>query len=197
MQTFLTSYNLAQNAAVLDGKRLFKQLVEAYQILSTLSTGKGWINHPATKQWAGSEVFLFEYIRAIHTECHNRGIALHTKLLTKSATIISTVYSKQLSTQPTWWNRPDITVTHRSRLLCKGQIDAYCVAIKKFHGVKKMDDWIVARFKKTKNQLRHTDLNNLRFLIPNELAEEYIPKNHYSQFNWEKDLTLDYIWPVP
>lgn len=62
MQTFLPVPNLITSARILDNKRLGKQRVEAFQIISTLDgTMKGWENHPAVKMWEGYEKCLGLY----------------------------------------------------------------------------------------------------------------------------------------
>ena len=73
MQTFLPYSNFKESVRVLDDKRLGKQRVEAYQIISAITgrprkDGKpyrGWINHPCTIMWR-------EYINALrlyYNEC--------------------------------------------------------------------------------------------------------------------------------
>ena len=47
---------------MLDPKRRFNQMNEALAILRTLRTGKGWPNHPATKQWIGYDRALEWYL---------------------------------------------------------------------------------------------------------------------------------------
>ena len=62
MQTFLPEHTFVECAAVLDQKRLVKQLLEGRQILSALAgETKGWVNHPATKMWIGHESYLMLY----------------------------------------------------------------------------------------------------------------------------------------
>jgi len=61
MQTFLPYPNFVDSAAALDNKRLGKQRIETKQIYTALTTGKGWIYHPATKMWRGHEGALLTY----------------------------------------------------------------------------------------------------------------------------------------
>lgn len=77
MQTFLpyldlegcdTTYDFyLECAGLLDTKRLGKQRVETMQIMKALLTGKGWVNHPATKMWQGYEWSLLSYQAAVCT----------------------------------------------------------------------------------------------------------------------------------
>ena len=74
MQTFLPYPDFAKSAAVLDRQRLGKQRVEAYQILRALrGESKGWVNHPATRMWRGSERLLIRYTMAVCGEWLDRG----------------------------------------------------------------------------------------------------------------------------
>ena len=59
MQTFITDFDMAQNAKKLDDKRLGKQRIEALQIANCLLVKESrWKNHPAVKMWKGYERFL-------------------------------------------------------------------------------------------------------------------------------------------
>lgn len=74
MQTFLVS-NFSKTAKILDKKRLFKQLIEARQILKTITgNSNAWINHPAIKSWKKHTNALKKYINCILSECLKRGI---------------------------------------------------------------------------------------------------------------------------
>jgi hypothetical protein len=83
MQTFLpqtsTFTHIAQE---LDNKRLNKQVLEAWQLMLTLSQldphgehrdPKGWRNHPAAKMWQGCEKALALYATTLCEEWLNRG----------------------------------------------------------------------------------------------------------------------------
>jgi hypothetical protein len=73
MQTFLPYKSYSKSAAVLDYRRLGKQRVEAWQILTALTIGSRWKCHPATKMWSGYEYQLCEYGIAICKEWIGRG----------------------------------------------------------------------------------------------------------------------------
>lgn len=74
MQTFLPYPDFEESAACLDNKRLGKQRVEVLQILKALTgESKGWMNHPATKMWRGSELHLIDYGMYICREWRKRG----------------------------------------------------------------------------------------------------------------------------
>jgi hypothetical protein len=77
MQTFLPSTDFLASASTLDSKRLNKQILEGYQILNVLSgmsKGNGWKNHPAVLMWKGYEQGLWGYIEAMIIEAKRRGI---------------------------------------------------------------------------------------------------------------------------
>jgi hypothetical protein len=74
VNTFLPYADFVQTAKTLDYRRLGKQRVEAWQILSALrGLTKGWTNHPATNMWRGYERALCEYGIAICDEWIDRG----------------------------------------------------------------------------------------------------------------------------
>lgn len=194
MQTFLTSYDLTENARVLDNKRLFKQLLEGYQILNVLvSGGAAWSNHPAVRQWRGYEGALVLYMENIWQECQSRGIAKKSQLINKARGLFAEkITSLEL---PSWFGRTDITDSHKNRLLCKGEIDSICAGLKKAHNIKKLDDWLKPRFKKTKNQLKYTDIQTLKSWLTSAELQSLSP-NHYNQFNWNVGMNKEYVWPV-
>jgi len=73
MITFLPFANFAQSVAALDSKRLFKQVIEAYQLKRSISgVGKtGWAkHHPMAKMWIGYMPALRYYRRACIEELH-------------------------------------------------------------------------------------------------------------------------------
>jgi hypothetical protein len=118
MQTFLPFSNFAKSAAVLDGKRLWKQRVETMQILRTLSgISDGWKNHPAVRMWRGHEGVLLEYQRAVIAEgikrgykdnvCWDKSVAAYTQL------------SEKTDARPSWLGNEALHASHRSNLLRK------------------------------------------------------------------------------
>lgn len=131
MQTFLTTSNFATTAQHLDNKRLNKQALEAWQIMMTnlcLNPAgehrqpKGWYNHPASRMWRGYETTLMEYIDAMCTEWVARGYK--TTIADKAHATLQIALDRQLTPTtkitPTWFDQlPEITVTHRTALLCK------------------------------------------------------------------------------
>lgn len=195
MQTFLTSYNLSENAKVLDNKRLFKQLLEGYQILNTIINNGQWENHPAVKQWKSTPQALFWYIHSIWNECKIRGIAENSNLYFRCKDLLlEKDLNEQFLENPKWWNRQDIISSHRGRLKCKGLIDSICAIIKKKNKIKNLDKWLKERFHKTKNQLKYSDIENLKSWLTEE--EKSLISNHYDQFNWSESESLEYVWPV-
>lgn len=212
MQTFISDYQLDKNAANLDGKRLFKQLLEGKQILDILINKKegSWSSHPATLQWKNFEIGLFWYLRAIWNECQKREIALDSQLFDQCYKLILKIKlgggyidcdenNRKVAKicLPKWWNREDILISHRSRLKAKGLIDIYCAAIKKQFKVKKLDVFLKDKFGKTKNQLRFEDVNKLDRLLALAKVDcrSFIKQNHYNFPQWSKiPYNLDYVW---
>jgi len=71
VNTFITSTNLKECAKNLDNLRLNKQILEGTQIIKILdaydqgkvsSSGRGFVNHPATKMWLGHTNQLKIYV---------------------------------------------------------------------------------------------------------------------------------------
>lgn len=121
MQVFLPEHLYKDCAAVLDQKRLVKQLLEGRQILSALAgETKGWVNHPATRMFYGYESSLYIYLYAIKNEMANRGYKWENNW-----DIINETYKKNFIDCPNETpnylkaGHPEnvrLTVTHRGRL---------------------------------------------------------------------------------
>lgn len=131
MQTFLPSSNFIVSAKMLDSKRLNKQILEGYQILNVLSEmskGNGWKNHPAVKMWRGHEMTLLEYIKAMINEAKKRGI----KTDKNEQNIISLFFkasSKWGKESPSWMHDRSklmrIITTHKANLFDKDPVYYY------------------------------------------------------------------------
>lgn len=127
MQTFLSESTFAQCAAVLDKKRLNKQLTEARQILGILTINKQsrWRNHPAVNMWRGYEIALIHYINEIAKECHQRNINIQKNLTTVLAIANEFLVGTQY-VEPIWWADPKykhrVLTTHRARLFEKSAV---------------------------------------------------------------------------
>ena len=181
-----------QSVKVLDSKRLFKQVVEARQILNVLTENTkkaGWRNHPAVLQWRGYTSALKNYATCCITECYKRGIRADGE--EEKLAILPIEESNFL---PDWLGDPRIHSTHRSRLLCKGYADSVCAGIKKVLKLKSIDDYLKSKLGKTKNQLKYQDIIGLqRFYF--QISEIPLVTNYYLQFNWNDDPAAEYIWP--
>jgi hypothetical protein len=117
MQTFLPFSDIEQSLSVLDNKRLGKQRVEAYQIISAI-TGrpkldgkpyKGWISHPCSIMWKNYLPLLKYYYNSCIIEWVNRGFK-NTMIPEKIDETI--VY-------PSWWGFKKFHDSHKSNLLKK------------------------------------------------------------------------------
>lgn len=135
MQTFLPYNSFKKSARCLDNKRLFKQLVEAKQILCSLrytfcnedwKKTKSWENrafnnHPAVKMWGGYEWLLAAYYNAVYVEVMKRGINTSMKPL------INEYSSKKFQLQryankveyPWWLGKSKFHKAMRARLYAK------------------------------------------------------------------------------
>lgn len=119
MQTFVPFANLNMSAAVLDSKRLNKQLLEGRQIYQILAENRrtgGWVNHPAVKMWRNYDMGLYAYLTAIRDECDKRGIQTE-----KNWTAIETMHEANWHrgdniVMPPWWNDDRVHISHRQNL---------------------------------------------------------------------------------
>lgn len=71
--TFVIDSDPEVTARMLDNARLGKQRVEAAQIVTALTMGGGYSNHPATKMWVGYVEALKVYTNVMITEWITRG----------------------------------------------------------------------------------------------------------------------------
>lgn len=117
MQTFLPYPDIKKSLKVLDDKRLGKQRVEAYQIISAI-TGrpkldgtpyKGWLNHPCSVMWRNYVPLLKEYLNASIDEWIERGFK---NTMDKEDIDIVLDY-------PTWFGNEKFHNSHKSNLLKK------------------------------------------------------------------------------
>lgn len=118
MQTFLAYPDFEESAFVLDTKRLGKQRVETLQIMSALLTGKGWINHPATKMWAGFEYSLLQYQEAVCDEWTRQGGYKDT-CLEKTRKLYHEYKGDDRGYDPWWLGDESLHLSHQSNLIRK------------------------------------------------------------------------------
>jgi len=119
MQTFLPYKDFRMSARCLDKKRLFKQVVEARQILATngvtVYKNDGMVykathkNHPCVKMWAGYDNALKQYHNEFLNVCISRGFKTEIKHLEIIGEIVL----------PPWLGDDRIHRSHKSRLLQK------------------------------------------------------------------------------
>ena len=119
MQTFLPYPDFAESARVLDRQRLGKQRVENLQIMKALTTGEGWINHPATKMWRGHEDWLLVYQQAVCSEWTEVRGYKDTCWEKTRILFLEGQPGGILNGPPTWLGNEDFHAAHRSNLLRK------------------------------------------------------------------------------
>lgn len=124
MQTFLPYADFIESARCLDDKRLFKQAVEAMQLVRALdgtAPKSGWRNHPAAKMWAGYVPHLKVYYNAILLEVIRRKKwrlgALRVYDLVASGEVVEAV-----TRRPAWIGSERFHRAHRSNLLRKNAV---------------------------------------------------------------------------
>jgi len=112
MQTFLPYPNLKKSLKTLDGRRLGKQRVEAFQILNILlnrTNKKGWRNHPVVSMWRGYENALKLYF--------NKAVKLWISRGYKNTMKLEVIEGKIIL--PNWIGSEKFHSSHRSNLLRK------------------------------------------------------------------------------
>ena len=123
MQIFLPYPDFKKSLESLDNKRLGKQRVETYQILSAI-TGrlkkdgtpyKGWLNHPCTVMWKNYVPALKEYLNISIDVWVERGF---------KNTMEKDTYDKKEFILPPFIGNEKFHSSHRANLL-KKEIDFY------------------------------------------------------------------------
>jgi hypothetical protein len=135
MQTFLPQTDsFERTAQELDNKRLNKQVLEAWQLMLTLTQldprgehrdPKGWRNHPAAKMWRGHEKALALYASTMCDAWLGRGFksTMHPKIEGTFSRALELGRVEDRLTFPAWMQDTDkyrqIASTHRVALLRK------------------------------------------------------------------------------
>jgi hypothetical protein len=117
MQTFLPYADIEKSFKVLDNKRLGKQRVETYQIISAITQRpkldgtpyKGWLNHPCSVMWRDYVPALKHYLNLCINEWIVRGFTNTMEYETISGQIIL----------PHWLGFQDFHDSHKSNLMRK------------------------------------------------------------------------------
>lgn len=191
MQTFIVYPDFAQSAAVLDYKRLNKQIVEGNQILTTLLSGSRWANHPCVLQWKGHEKGLSGYIKVFISEAVKRGFKTDKGAANVDRHTVAVANSLET---PPWLGNAQFHSSHRSRLLFKGRVDSACEQLKKQLKVRSINTWLKAHEYPEKNYFKHADIERLESYC-NTLFQ-LTNSNYYTKFGWSEDDTQSYYWPV-
>lgn len=132
MMTFMPFDNFEASAEYLDPKRLFKQVIEAKQMLQALGSTEipeEWIiepnkrirHHPATKAWKGYDKALCAYYNAMLHEAKKRGFNVKMDYLIKSdgSMYLESDIVQGLYEYPWWMGCDNLHKSHRARLFDK------------------------------------------------------------------------------
>ena len=117
MQIFLPYPDFRKSLQVLDNKRLGKQRVETYQIISAITRRpkldgtpyKGWLNHPCTIMWRDNVMALKLYLNYSIEEWVSRGFQ-------------NTMSLEDINNNPSlpkWFGYEKFHSSHRANLLKK------------------------------------------------------------------------------
>jgi len=110
VQTFLPIDDFKKSVQCLDYRRLGKQRVECLQIFNALTgKSKAWVNHPATRMWAGYEDALCEY----WDECVKEWVRR------KYLNAMSVPLYSPNPIKPSWFGEEKLHSSHRAALLYK------------------------------------------------------------------------------
>lgn len=193
MQTFLPFSNYELSIKCLDNSRLRKQGVECGQILNAIINKSGWKFHPASRMFKNNTNSLVNYGLIACIEARNRGF----KWQTNYDKIISFYNERENDDAPEWFGDENIHNSHKSRLLCKGEIDRLCLAIKKHLKIRSINAWLKNNplFKKEKNYLRFSDIKLLNDFVEQNKISLCGFENFYKQYNWNVSMEREYIWP--
>lgn len=203
MQTFLPTTDIKAIAKMLDGPRLRKQRVEAYQILSTLRDpvtledrrkrglpepkGKGWSNHPAARMWAGHERLLKIYYNVLLAERPTKNGKLRP--LIDLSDFDQHYY-------PAWWGNPALHASHRSRLHYKGTIDLLAKRIRLQNGVRSANAWLECNGYSELNVLTRSERDKIHGVLDELGIPPITEPNWYDQWGWSEANTYKpYMWP--
>jgi|SRR3954462_14871037 hypothetical protein len=112
MQTFLPYHDFRTSALCLDKKRCWKQVIEASQIIGTL-TGKwtAWKNHPVARMWRKYLPALISYYNVFWETSVNK----HSIRVVK----MQPMYTQENIVLPLWLGDEKVHASHRSNLLRK------------------------------------------------------------------------------
>lgn len=105
MQVFIVGTAI-ETARALDPRRLNKQVIECYQILSALDGAKGWKAHPAVQQYKNHQQWLKNYTYCL--ESYRKGKLNAAEINSWNATL----------TRPSW-HTPEYFDQMKRRLYTK------------------------------------------------------------------------------
>jgi hypothetical protein len=112
MQTFLPFDNFKKSAECMDKKRLWKQCVEAMELIKIITGEKKsrWASHPACKMWKEYPVALKVYFNTFLVEWKRRG---------GNTSYIEFDINEELWAYPFWFGNYDFHRSHQSNLVRK------------------------------------------------------------------------------
>lgn len=115
MQVFLPFPDVSKSLIVLDKVRLWKQVLEAKQLLDCIEGRKtGWRNHPVTKMYGRYPKFLIFYF--------NEALRLWKQTGKTSFEFLSSELIES-SDIPEWFGNKEFHLSHQSNLLRKALND--------------------------------------------------------------------------
>jgi len=195
MQVFLPYPDIKQSLRALDGSRLRKQRVEAFQLLNAIlqrptASGKpkaGWTQHPAAVMFRQYVPFLQEY--------YNQSLVVNAERGGNNIKLVPEEITDEI-VKPFWFGDDTVHATHRSRLLFKGKIDVLADRIKQYTGCSSVNRYLKERNYPELNAVRQPEYDIFTKWLDDVGAPQSSLTNHYSQFNWTESDQLEYLWPA-
>jgi hypothetical protein len=189
MQVFLPVADFQASLAMLDGPRLRKQRVEAFQLINVVfnrTERKGWRNHPAAVMFRQYGPALQRYYNLSLAENAKRGgnnIKLQPEQIDSGIQL------------PHWLGDESVHSSHRSRLLFKGKMDVLADRIRRHTATRSVNKWLHQLGLPTLNECRQSDYVAISSMLDEMGAAQSSLSNHYSQFGWTESDINEYVWP--
>lgn len=115
MNTFLPLQSYEDSLWVLDKKRLGKQRVEAWQMITAiLDPSYGWQHHPAVNMWRDYPLSLMEY--------YNYSLLIWKARGGNNKKLQIFEHVRRNVEKPWWFGMPEFHASHRSNLLRKDPV---------------------------------------------------------------------------
>ena len=112
MQTFLPYKDIEESLKALDNARLKNQRTEALELITSITTDKGWQHHPCFKLWENNiDALKYYYNNSVIIWAERIGQNYHKDMLLE---VVDPLFK-----MPVWLGNKRLHASHRSNLLRK------------------------------------------------------------------------------